>query len=60
MKEPVVGVELLFVKENNPNFLKEFKVENLRKSLASNRPIFMNVAQSHTLPLSQVCGELRK
>ena len=25
----VIGVELLFVKENNPNLLKEFKVENL-------------------------------
>jgi uncharacterized protein YuzE len=25
----VTGVELLFVKENNPGLLKEFKVENL-------------------------------
>ena len=25
----VIGVELLFVKENNPGLLKEFKVENL-------------------------------
>ncbi len=25
----VIGIELLFVKENNPNLLKEFQVENL-------------------------------
>ena len=25
----VIGVELLFVKERNPNILKEFQVENL-------------------------------
>ena len=24
----VIGVELLFVKENNPDLLKEFKIEN--------------------------------
>ena len=25
----VIGIELLFVKERNPNLLKEFQVENL-------------------------------
>jgi len=25
----VIGVEILFVKESNPNLLKEFQVENL-------------------------------
>ena len=28
-KGEVVGVEILFVKERNPNLLKEFQVENL-------------------------------
>ena len=28
-KGEVIGVEILFVKERNPNLLKEFKVENL-------------------------------
>ena len=28
-KGEVIGVEILFVKEKNPNLLKEFKVENL-------------------------------
>jgi len=25
----IVGVEILFVKENNPNILKEFQIENI-------------------------------
>lgn len=28
-KKQVIGVELLFVRERNPNLLKEFHVENL-------------------------------
>ncbi len=27
--DEVIGVEILFVKERNPNLLKEFQVENL-------------------------------
>ena len=28
-EDQVIGVEILFVKERNPNLLKEFRVENL-------------------------------